>query len=140
MTILLRKRKEHGRNKNQGRLRFYFIFPLSYPPVLLLLLLLHPSLPPYPRHHFLHFPFDLHKTRRACSLLLSPGAREGWSTAQVMTALSSLRLTSSVSSLLTLYVGLFGMGSTTSGRPEARRDEKRRRGFETVNREETSAS
>lgn len=43
-----------------------------------------------------------HSTRRACSLLLSPGAREAWSTTQVMKVLSSLRLTSRVSSLLTV--------------------------------------
>ncbi len=73
-----------------------------------------------------HFPVDSHNTRRGCSLLLSPGAREGWSTAQVMRALLSLRLTSRVSSLLTLYVGSSGTGSTTSGRPEVKRDEKGR--------------
>lgn len=73
-----------------------------------------------------HFPVDSHNTRRGCSLLLSPGAREGWSTAQVMRALSSLRLTSRVSSLLTLYVGSSGTDSTTSGRPEVKRDEKGR--------------
>lgn len=73
-----------------------------------------------------HFPVDSHNTRRACSLLLSPGAREGWSTAQVMRALSSLRLTFRVSSLLTLYVGSSGTDTTTSGRPEVKRDEKGR--------------
>lgn len=55
---------------------------------------------------------------------MSPGARDGWSTAQVMRALSSLRLTTRVSSLLTLYVGSSGTGSTTSRRPEVKKDKR----------------
>lgn len=42
-----------------------------------------------------------------------------------MRALLSLRLTFRVSSLLTLYVGSSGTDSTTSGRPEVKRDKKR---------------
>lgn len=56
-------------------------------------------------------PSDSHSTRRVCSLFWSPGAREGWLTAQVMWTLSSLELTVRESLLLTLYVSPSGRGS-----------------------------
>lgn len=122
MAIPSNEREKQGRNF--VILRFHLAFPSHVP--------LPSTLPLFPQHPLppplvptpLRSPVDSHNTRRACSLLLSPGAREGWSTAQVMRALSSLRLTSRVSSLLTLYVGSSGTDSTTSGRPEVERDEK----------------
>lgn len=132
------KRQRQGRKlrktNKQSSLRFHLAFPSHVPlPSTLPLFPQHPPplpLPPPPPLFPtpLRSPVDSHNTRRACSLLLSPGAREGWSTAQVMRALSSLRLTSRVSSLLTLYVGSSGTDSTTSGRPEVERDEKEGRG------------
>ena len=112
------KRGARGEMKKPGAvrgpaLRFLSSTSLTDPP-------LPPPPPPFPTG-----PVDSHSTLRACSLLLSPGVSDGWSTAQVMRALSSSRLTSSVSSLLTLYVGSSGTCSTTLGRPGGGRGTRR---------------
>lgn len=123
-NLINEKSKAEIKKEKKSNLRLLFAFPfhiallfsLSSPSTLWL-----PSFLPTPHH----FPVDSHNTRRACSLLFSPEMREGWSTAQVMRALLSLRLTFRVSSLLTLYVGSSGTDFTTARRPEVKRDKER---------------
>lgn len=119
--VRVEKQYKNGKKMKRSRTVWAFYFISLHPPDAAVLCLAHHSSLTSPATPL--FPFDLHSTRRACSLLLSPGAREGWSTAQVMRTLSSLAFTVRVSSLLTLYVGSSGSDSTMCRSSEVRKGE-----------------